>query len=389
MERNICKVCDTECTETLEKICCKGPCSRKFHWKCVGFTPAVIKFFRTSNNLQFECDDCRYDPTGMIGDALQKILSFMCILDERLNRQESNSDKVFKNFENLDNKILMLSNEKMAETNKKLNAVNADTAVPFIKTVKKPVIDPVVLVKPKTKQKCSATRADLNKKNIPIEIALSVNNMPEGAVAIECNSKNEQSKVHEKAKKELSEDYVISIPKLRNPKIRVTNLSEKLRDDQIILGIKESNEFAKDSDMKVLNVYEIKYNETFGAIIEVDVTTFDHFMRVKKIAVGRDLCNVTESVNVLRCYKCCGFNHKSNICKNQKACLRCGGQHEMKECRATKYACINCKVANEKLKVNIDCNHPAWSRLCTVWQQNIEKEKNRTKTRNMCDGDPF
>lgn len=284
MNGKVCKVCDKECSDKQEKICCKGPCQNDFHWKCVGFTPAVIKFYRASNNLQFECDECRYDPAGMIGDALQKILSFMCILDERLNRQEANSDKMFKNFESLDSKIEMLSNEKMAEKSKVSNVPVAES---FTKNVKKPVFDPVVLVKPKSKQKCSATRADLNKKHIPIEIAVSVNNMPEGAIAIKCNSENEQSKVHDRAMMELSEDYVITIPKLRNPKIRVTNMSERLRDVEIASRIKDSNEFAKDSDMKVLHVYELKYNETFGAIIEVDVKSFDQFMRVKKISVGR------------------------------------------------------------------------------------------------------
>lgn len=379
MDENVCKVCDEECSDKQERICCRGPCQNKFHWKCVGFTPAVIKFYRASNNLQFECDECRYDPAGMIGDSLQKILSFMCILDERLNRQEANSDKMFKNFESLDSKIEMLSNEKMAEKSKVSNVPVTES---FDKNVKKPVFDPVVLVKPKSKQKCSATRADLNKKHIPIEIAVSVNNMPEGAIAIKCNSENEQSKLHDKAMMELSEDYVITSPKLKNPKIRVTNMSERLRDVDIVSSIKESNVFAKDSDMKVLHGYELKYNETFGAIIEVDVKTFDTFMRVKKIFVGRDVCDVTESVNVLRCYKCCGYNHKSNVCKNQKACLRCGGQHEMKECRATNYECINCKVAKQKLNVNIECDHPAWSRLCTVWQRNIEKEKLRTRTKD-------
>lgn len=382
MDGNLCKVCNKECEEKSDKIRCRGPCQRSFHWKCAEFTPAVIKFYRTSNNLRYECDDCRFDPEGMIGDSLQKILSFMCILDERLNRQEANSDKMFKNFENLDSKIQVPSNEKMAETNKLTNVVNACTAESFTKTVKKPVIDPVVLVKPKSKQKCSATRADLNKKQIPIEVAESVNNMPEGTIAIKCNSEEGQSKVHEKAMKELSEDYIISIPKLRNPKIRVTNMSERLRDVQLISSIKESNEFTRDSDMKVLHVYEVKYNETFGAIVEVDVKTFDHCMKAKKIFVGRDVCNVTESVNVLRCYKCCGYNHKSNICKNQKACLRCGGQHEMKECGATKYECINCKVATQKMNININCDHPAWSRLCTVWQKNIEREKRRTKSKD-------
>lgn len=56
-----------------------------------------------------------------------------------------------------------------------------------------------------------------------------------------------------------------------------------------------------------------------------------------------------------------------------------GGEHIIKECKATINECINCKTAAaEKRKMNIDWNHPAWSKSCTVLQQNIEREKVRT-----------
>lgn len=40
------------------------------------------------------------------------------------------------------------------------------------------------------------------------------------------------------------------------------------------------------------------------------------------------------------------------MCK--KACLQCGGKHIIKECKATKNECINCKVVAGKLNLNLD-----------------------------------
>lgn len=77
-------------------------------------------------------------------------------------------------------------------------------------------------------------------------------------------------------------------------------MSEKQSGVNIIASVKKQNELFKDSDMKVLHVYEIKYNETFGAIIEVDPKTFNIFMREKKVIVGMDW--YVTSQKVLVCY---------------------------------------------------------------------------------------
>lgn len=99
----------------------------------------------------------------------------------------------------------------MNKSSKTVNIQSIESA-PFASTDETTVVESVVVVQPKYVQKCSATRADLNNKNIPNEIACSVNNLPKGAIEIKCKSKSEQSKLHETAMKELSEDYNVIIP---------------------------------------------------------------------------------------------------------------------------------------------------------------------------------
>lgn len=313
---------------------------------------------------------------------MSKIMSFLCIIDERLKRQETNSDEVFKHLETIKGDLQKNESEMKAELTKATKTTKGtktpSTYADIAKNVTVP--EPVVLVKPKSKQKCSATRAMLDEKRIPKQFNVkSLSNLPNGAIEIQCKNGNDLLKLHENAVEELSNDYDIIMPKLRNPKIRITNMSKKWTETDIIENIKKQYETIKDVDMKVLHLFEVKYNETYGAIVEVDAKSFDVLLSRKRVFIGTDICNVTESVGVLRCFKCCGYNHKAATCTNKTACLRCGGEHLIKECKATENVCINCITMVKKRNVDMKWNHSVWSRECTVLQRHLEKEKLRTK----------
>lgn len=149
----------------------------------------------------------------------------------------------------------------------------------------------------------------------------SVNNLHNGGVKIQCRNQTEVVKLQENAILELGEDYTITIPRRRYPKIRVTNMSNKLSDVDIVKSIKEQSELKRDAVMKVVHTFEVAYNETYGAIIELDSNSFNVLMRNENVRIGADICYVTESLSVLRCYNCCGYNHNSNTCKNKRACF--------------------------------------------------------------------
>lgn len=372
--KNVCKLCAKECKSNEETVFCLGPCHRKVHTKCVGFTPTALKFYRECKNLSYECDECQDEPNKQVNETLKKILSFMCIFDERLNRQETNSETIFKGIEEINSVIQNSKSELKAEINKV--TINGRVTESSYAEVAKKCSDPTIIVRPKKHQKCSATRDDVNKKIIPSNIALSsVNNIQKGGIAIKCKNNEDLTKVHEKAMEEMAEGYTVVMQKIRNPKVRITNMSRKLSGDEIIECMKRDNEFLKEADMKVLYVYDIKNTESYGTIMEVDPKTFKQLMKEGNVAIGMNKCNVTECLNVLRCYKCCSYNHKANVCLHKIACLRCGGEHLMKDCRSKSSKCINCKVISEKLKLNLNINHPAWSRECSVLIRKRERAK--------------
>lgn len=382
-----CSKCDKEIKEGEENIKCTGLCKNLFHPKCIGFTPTTLKFYKECDNLIYVCEQCQNSPLYQINLTLKKMMSFMCIFNERLNRQEINNETIFKQFDIVNNNLEKIANEIKTEIAQTTNINANSTLIPntsinsesFAEITKKPLIEPTVLVKPKTTQRCNDTRADLRSKGVADEFQISsVNNIPKGGLEIKCKSAEQQKKIHEKVSKELGDKYQIIMPQLRKPKVRITNMSEKLTEQEIIESIKEKNVQYINSEMKVICVYYMKNMDSYGTIIEVDTKTFNAMMEQEKINIRWNVCKVAECVNVLRCFNCCGYNHKSTMCKNKKACLRCGGEHLIKDCKSNQSKCINCKIAGEKLKIKLDLNHPVWSRSCPILQKKVDIQRKQT-----------
>lgn len=369
------KLCAKELKSDEETVFCMGPCHKKVHSKCVGFTPTALKFYRQCKNLSYECDDCLDDPNKQINETLSKLLSFMCIVDERLNRQETNSERLIEQIATISSVIQNNKIELKTEIDK-LTVNDRVTESTFVEAEKKTSHEPAMIIRPKKHQKWTVTRDDINKKIIPNNFALSsVNNMSKGGIQITCKNNEDLKKIHEKAMEVMADGYTVVAQKIRNPKVRVTNMTRKLNADEIIEGMKRDNEFLKEAALKVLCVYDIKNTESFGSIIEVDPKTYNQIVQERSVVIGMNKCNVTECLNVLRCYKCCGYNHKANVCVNKMACLRCGGEHQIKDCKSKSSKCINCKTISEKLKLNWNTNHPVWSRECSVLKKKRERAK--------------
>lgn len=238
---------------------------------------------------------------------------------------------------------------------------------------------PVVIVKPKKYQSSDITKAELAKK-IPNPESINfteIRKIQQGGLAINCKDDLDLQKLHNEASKLLGEQYIITIPERRNPKIKVTGISDNISNDMLIDCIRKQNEKVKDGDFKVLKFYENKHHKNYGAILETDCDSFNKIINMKKIKIGWDICNVFEDIEVKRCYKCLGYNHKSNVCKNKQACNICSGEHKSDVCKANTTTCINCKTAKEKLKIDIDDKHRANSRDCVIYKRKVERERRR------------
>lgn len=144
------------------------------------------------------------------------------------------------------------------------------------------------------------------------------------------------------------------------------NINDEINNEQLIDCIKTQNEDLKDGFISVIKIFANKKRNNFGAIIEVDCKTYNTMLKYGKISIGWNKSRVEEYTNVKRCFKCCGYNHKSSTCRNKMACLKCGKQHKLVDCDSETNCCINCEVINNKFKINLDTNHAAWNKDCRI-----------------------
>lgn len=127
-------------------------------------------------------------------------------------------------------------------------------------------------------------------------------------------------------------------------------------------------------NLKTLKHRRGVYSE-FTLICESDSSTFEQIMRKGRLYIDFDSCRVTESVDIFRCFKCCGYAHKSQDCKNGLHCARCAGNHDIKECSSEQEKCINCAVSNKDRKTRLDVNHTAWSSECPIYLRRLRQKQ--------------
>lgn len=156
--------------------------------------------------------------------------------------------------------------------------------------------------------------------------------------------------------------------------------------NEILATVKTENSDLKNKfdDLKnkqwtVVKVFQNNQKNGYNCIIQVDGETFKKLMNEKKIFVGWDRCRVTECVDLLRCYNCSGFQHKSSECKRTKACPRCAENHDLKECKQEKRECANCKFAVHTYHLKLNVDHEAWSPECPTFLRKLNVQRSKKK----------
>lgn len=259
-----CASCDL--TLKGEILKCDGLCDKMYHAKCVNCTPNNFKFIEQSKNIIFRCDECMLKPDVMIYETMKKILSFMCMTYERMNRQERSNEQVCKEIVH-SNESLKQINEQIVMGKDKGNEINGKQIESYA-SVTKNKYDEAVVIKPKKNQGSEVTRTEINGKlAIPQSITISgVKNIPKGGVVINCNNRSDVKIIEEEANKKMGEEYSVYVPTKRNPKIKITNICEKLSESEISDNIKAHNEFMKSSTLKVIKVYENKKKKNSSSL---------------------------------------------------------------------------------------------------------------------------
>jgi len=82
-------------------------------------------------------------------------------------------------------------------------------------------------------------------------------------------------------------------------------------------------------------------------IAEVNAKTHDVILEEERMKVEWNICKVLYRVKnyieILRCFKCCGYYHFARNCKKEVACGQCAGKHVSRECKDKTKECVNCE----------------------------------------------
>lgn len=355
-----CQLCKKTVTKEEDKVTCDGMCEEIFHYKCIGFTTTSLKLYRECRNLKYICDECENQPDASLTKTIKSILSYLCIMDERLNRQGESINSISKEMER---KLVEV------ESNTKDKKTYADT----VRDKSNKSVHSVVVVQPKSNQHCNNTKHDLAQHIDPKEFNVNkVKNLKNGGLVINCDNNDNIKNLHQIAARKLGDRYDIRIPPIRNPKMKIFDITEKYSESELIDAIKAQNDELKDGEIKVVKIYENKRLNNFGAIVEVDMQSFQSMKHLNKLYIGWNRCHIEECVIIKRCFKCCGFNHNSADCKNKIACIKCGNEHLSKECDSGIIRCINCVSVNKKFNTKFDVDHPAYSKKCPVYLKQVK-----------------
>lgn len=321
-----CYVCKSE-TALGDSFKCAGICNRRMHAKCVSMNKTVLKAYMELDNLFYMCNECVNGSMKAINTKLDKIMSVITIYDERVTRYE-NDMTVLKDSVN---ELKMCVNKNTDET----DACKVNTqCIPLRKSnyadkVKQNA--PVILVVPKQNQTVQVTqKAVMDPTEIPID---NMRNAANGTIVLEGRNKEDLDTIRKYAEEKLGSTYEVKLSELRKPKIIVCGMNVKMTDEEIVTKLKRQNEVLKDAEMKVISIFG---KQTLNAVIEIDSGAFNTIMtgECKKLNIGWSRCIVKEYINVLSCFKCQGFNHKAKDCTKQRACKKCAGEHDVKECKS-------------------------------------------------------
>lgn len=246
------------------------------------------------------------------------------------------------------------------------------------------LMEQTVVIKPKVSQDVNTTKSEIRHKLDPV--AHSVKDVfysNNGNVAIRCDSHSAAMKLLDSAKSTMSANYEIDIQKALRPRLKIVGFSTDFDADSFLTKFRKQNDLPDCSFIQIVRFTKSKRDKEnpMSVILEVDALSFKQLIKAKIAYVGWERCPVSESIDVLRCYRCSEFGHIASICTKPLCCPKCTECHEVSECTSEYEKCINCTIVNKDRKLpadqQLEVNHCSWSTECPMYLKRLNKSRQR------------
>lgn len=245
-------------------------------------------------------------------------------------------------------------------------------------------IERSVSFKPKIPQHAETTKLAIQNHLDPLEFAVKeVRCKDNGEVVVRCDSKECADKMLAAATASMSEAYDVDLQKPLKPRLKISGLPENITENELVNKLKKQNDLPESAKISVNRLVKRRRmnSDTAVAYLETDSCTFDRLLKMRRVNIGWERCVIVESIDVMRCYKCCEYGHKASSCRNTFCCPKCAGDHEVKDCLNDYEKCVNCDKMNEQRSSRDDeilnvC-HSAWSINCPLYQARLRNTRLR------------
>lgn len=228
---------------------------------------------------------------------------------------------------------------------------------------------PTLIIESKDgKQDPKEIQEELRQNINPASLKVGIRGLREtkrGGLVVKCASKKELDILQNAAEKSLGSRYVVKVPKLDQPKIKVIGYTGKKAPDEIEDCVRKQNEWIGPDDVfKITYLRKDERRNVTTVLANCSPGLFHKMMKVKKVFIDWERYPVYEDLTVTRCFGCQGFYHKQGTCKQQKACKTCAGKHDSKVCQSGSKRCKNCLTANSLYRAGYAIDHEADDLTC-------------------------
>lgn len=368
-----CAKCKKSFSENDSVLKCEGKCGHSFHIKCVEITCNQFKKIKQLEDITlWLCTICKTSLQKSENNYVANNFNFTI---DQLEDFKNSFNQIRNDIQNLRSDISKPSTISYASAVKKtperLVGVNSKK----------------IIIKPKVKEPIDVTNENIKKRINPRLVKAPISDYKttkNGFVILNSQSKEDTERLYEMVKSELCNDYIVEISKLKKPRVVITGLNQKYESNiELLDELRDLNQSIDDEDLlDIKYTRQSKFNKKWILYAETNAKTFKKIVN-KELNIEWGQCKVFEDLNILRCFRCSSFGHKTKDCKNpQKVCAHCSGNHNKYICKKERLRCINCFYAKgENGKGDIghssdDVNCPIYAKKIVTSRSRINYEEN-------------
>ena len=231
-----------------------------------------------------------------------------------------------------------------------------------------------LLIKPKKNQKTEDVEKEVKHKINPAAIKF-YKATKHGVIIMKSDSATNIEKLRQHAEDSLnSSNYNIELRVQSNPRLKIVGVNKNyVKAEDLVEDLKILNRqyFCDKDRMEIKHTRQSQRNKKWTIFVETDGHTFTKLVNTK-LDLGWGYCSIYEDLYVRMCNNCCGYNHKTSECRNEKKFSYCAKNHTRSTCTKEFKQCVNCTHVRDKYDATRQVNHESDSVDCPIYSNKIK-----------------